>query len=396
MIGLVSEHPKFKRACPEFADNIFRYRDYAEENNIHLAATIVDPQGYRARASGTADTEAPPERATLRIVEESEKGVWISGVKGVGTAAPQANEIIVGGFHTPLDEESLWAAVPANADGIRMYCRELVHQPDATLRDHPLDARGEEMEAIVCFDNVFIPRERVFAAKNRSVHGVNFYNVWARHEHWYTFVRLMAKAELLAGLAQLIVDTLELGEIPVIRQRVAKVFEYAGILRAIATAAEETAELSEGDVMVPNAGLMSTGRAYGLHHYPEVLHTLQDISGQGLIFRFSDKDLDSPAAFEKNLGWFLDTRSVSAKDKNLVMNLVWDATASSHATRVKLFEESNALNVPLLLERVYNEYDRSDAINHCRYMIGLGEAPSLDYEHEISQMWAERKQRGDY
>jgi|RhiMetdeSRZDD1v2_1073273.scaffolds.fasta_scaffold425062_1 4-hydroxyphenylacetate 3-monooxygenase len=396
VIGLVSEHPKFRRACPEFAENIFAYREYAEENNLHLAATIVDPQGYRARASGTADTELPPERATLRIVRESDKGVWISGVKGVGTAAPQANEIIVGGFHTPLDEESIWAVVPANADGIRMYCREIVHQPGASTRDHPLDALGEEMEAIVCFDEVFIPRERIFAMKNRTVHGVNFYNVWARHEHWYTFVRLMAKAELLAGLAQLVVDTLELGEIPVVRQRVAKVFEYAQILRGIAIAAEETAQLSEGGVLVPDEALMSAGRAYGLHHYPEILHTLQDISGQGLIFRFSDEDFDSPAAFGQNLGWFLETRSVSAKEKNLVMNLVWDATGSSHATRAKLFEESNALNVPLLLERVYNEYDRARAMDQCRYAIGLGPAPALRYEHEIEQTWSDRKRRGEY
>lgn len=396
VIGLVSEHPKFKRACPEYADNIHSYRQYAEENNIHLAATIVDPQGYRARASGTSDTEAPPERATLRIVKEDSTGVWVSGVKGVGTAAPQANEIIVGGFHTPLDEESIWAVVPANADGIRMYCREVVHSPGASTRDHPLDARGEEMEAIVCFDEVFIPRERIFAMKNRSVHGVNFYNVWARHEHWYTFVRLMTKAELLAGLAQLVVDTLELNEIPVVRQRVAKVFEYAQILRAMAIAAEETAALSEGDVLVPDEALISAGRSYGLHHYPEILHTIQDISGQGLIFRFSDDDFDAPAAFGKPLGWFLDTRSVSAKDKNLVMNLVWDATGSSHATRVKLFEESNALNVPLLLERVYNEYDRSRAMDHCRYATGLGPAPPVRYEHEIEQTWSDRKQRGEY
>lgn len=396
VIGLCSEHAKFKRACPEFADNIHAYRQHAEENNLHLAATIVDPQGYRARASGTADTEVPPERATMRIDRETGQGIWISGVKGVGTAAPQANDIIVGGFHTPRDEESFWAVIPANADGVRMYCRELVHQPGASLRDHPLDARGEEMEAIVCFDNVFVPRERIFAARNRDLHGVNFYNTWARHEHWYTFVRLMAKAELLAGLAQLVVDTLELGEIPVIRLRVAKIFEYAAVLRSMAIAAEELARPSEGDVMVPDTPIISAGRAYGLHHYPEILHTIQDISGQGLIFRFSDEDLESPAAFGKSLSWFLDTRSVDAKDKNLVMNLVWDATASSHATRVKLFEESNALNVPLLLERVYNEYDRSRAIDHCRYAIGLGPAPGIDYEHEIVQTWSERKERGEY
>lgn len=62
--------------------------------------------GYRARGSGTADTERPPEWATATIVKEDSTGIWISSVKGVGTAVPQANELIGGGFHPPRDEES--------------------------------------------------------------------------------------------------------------------------------------------------------------------------------------------------------------------------------------------------------------------------------------------------
>jgi 4-hydroxyphenylacetate 3-monooxygenase len=148
--------------------------------------------------------------------------------------------------------------------------------------------------------------------------------------------------------------------------------------------------------MTPDASMISAGRAYALDLYPRIVHTIRDICGQGLIFRFDDRDLESPAAFGKNLGWFLDTRGVSAHDKNQVMNLVWDAVASSHAMRVELFEESNALNVPLLLERVYNEYDRSDAIAHCRSVIGLESDQDTNYVREIKQTWSDRKERGDY
>lgn len=396
IVGYVSEYPTFERLCPEFAQNIHSYRTFAEENNVHLGATIVDPQGYRARASGTADSDLPPERATLTIVKEDSSGVWISGVKGVGTAAPQAHELVVGGFHPPRDEESFWVVVPVNAEGIRMYCREMVHVPDASATNHPLDVRGEEIEAIVCFDEVFVPRERIISMKTKDLHGVNFYNQMARHEHWYTFVRSTARAELLAGLAQLVVDTLELGEIPVVRQRVAQVFRWASVCRAMVLASEEMAELSEGGVMTPDASMISAGRAYALDLYPQIVHTIRDICGQGLIFRFDEADLESPAAFGKNLSWFLDTRGISARDKNQVMNLVWDTVASSHAMRVELFEESNALNVPILLERVYNEYDRSAAIAHCRAAIGLATEEDRDYVHEIKQTWSERKERGEY
>ena len=122
-----------------------------------------------------------------------------------------------------------------------MFCREVVHRPGSDAYEHPLTSRGEEIEAIVAFDNLFVPRERIMALRKRELHTVNFYNVWASWEHWYTFIRIVAKAELYAGLAQLIIDTLELEDVPVVRQRVADVFEYALILQGMQHAAEELA-----------------------------------------------------------------------------------------------------------------------------------------------------------
>lgn len=381
-IGILAMLPSFTRECPE-AENVVPYIKYLEENNVHLGETIVDPQGYRSRASGTSPDTKPPERGTARIVKEDAKGIWISGVKGVGTAVPQANEIILGSFHPPLDEESFWVFAPTNSPGLKMFCREVVHRPGSEWYDHPLTSRGEEIESIVAFDNLFIPNERIIARNNRALHGVNFYNVWARHEHWYTFVRIVAKAELYAGLAQLIVDTLELSEVPVVRQRVADIIEYCQILQGMQYAAEDLAELSEGGVMTPDVNVVTAGRSYALDNLPRVLHILQDICGQGMILRWSEKDLETPAAFGKNLSWFLDTRNISAREKNLVMNLVWDVAASEHATRSKLFEESNALNVPFLKERLYGEYDRGKFLEDCRHFIGLAPAPERTFEPKI-------------
>jgi len=382
-LGMLAELPSYKRECPEYAENIHWYLKYAEENNIHLGETIVDPQGFRSRASGTAPDTQPPDRATARIVKENEKGIWISGVKGVGTAVPQSNEMVIGSFHPPLDEESFWVYVPVNSPGLKMFCREVVHRPGSEWYDHPLTSRGEEIESIVAFDNLFVPRERIIAMRKRSLHGVNFYNVWARLEHWYTFVRIVAKAEMYVGLAQLIMDTLELGEVAVVRQRVADIIEFCTILQGMQYAAEELAAPSEGGVMTPDVNIVTAARSYALDNLPRVLHILQDICGQGMILRWSEADLETPAAFGKNLGWFLDTRNMSARDKNLVMNLVWDVAASEHATRSKLFEESNALNVPFLKERLYGEYDRSAALEEVRHFIGLGPQPERKFHARI-------------
>jgi 4-hydroxyphenylacetate 3-monooxygenase len=382
-LGMLAELPSFQRECPEYAENIHWLLRHYEENNIRLGETIVDPQGYRSRASGTKPDTQAPERATARIVDENKDGIFISGVKGVGTAVPQSNEMIIGSFHPPLDEESFWVYVPVDAPGLRMFQREVVHRPGSDAYDHPLTSRGEEIESIVAFDRLFVPRERILARNKRSLHGVNFYNVWARLEHWYTFTRMVAKAELYAGLAQLIVDTLELGEVAVVRQRVADILEFSQILQGMQIAAEELADLSEGGVMTPDVNVVTAGRSYALDNLPRILHILQDICGQGMILRWTEGDLQTEAAFGKPLSWFLDTRSMSARDKNLVMNLVWDVAASEHATRSKLFEESNALNVPFLKERLYGEYDRGHFMEEVRHFIGLAEAPKRELRGRV-------------
>ncbi|WP_214371283.1 4-hydroxyphenylacetate 3-hydroxylase N-terminal domain-containing protein [Pseudonocardia sp. H11422] len=371
MVGMHAYLPTFRKHCPEFADNIDLTLRRLEDGNVHIAETIVDPQGYRSRPSATTGDTPLPERATARITRESSEGIWISGVKGVGTAAPQSNELIVGSFYPTLTEESFWAVVPIDAPNLRMYCREMVHRDGASTYRHPLTSRGEEIDALVAFDDVFVPRSSILETHSQELHNPNFYNEWGRWEHWYTFVRIAAKAEMYAGLAQLIVDTLELDQVPVVRQRVADIYEFAILLQGMVLAAEETAFLSENGVMTPDHVMTTAARSYAQAQLPLVLHILQDICGQGMVLRFDESDLRLPAAYGKDLAWFLDTRNVSARDKNLVMNLAWDVAASEHATRSKIFEESNALNVPFLKERIYGEWDRAELVSLVRQYIGL-------------------------
>jgi 4-hydroxyphenylacetate 3-monooxygenase len=165
----------------------------------------------------------------------------------------------------------------------------------------------------------------------------------------------------------------EAGELPVIRQRVAQIVEYSVVLRGVQLGAIERAAETDGGLMVPNVNLLTAGRSYGLQQYANILQTIQDLAGQGIIMRFTGDQLEQPAAFGKPLSWFLDAPNVSAEEKNLVMNLAWDVTSTSHSGRVHAFEHQNSLNVPILRERLYGEVDRSAFVDDCRHFIGLGQ-----------------------
>jgi 4-hydroxyphenylacetate 3-monooxygenase len=391
-IGLVAFLPLLELNSPEYAKNILPYVSYAAENNIILAAPFADPQGWRTRGSALGrrgiplfDTEQLPDSTSsdvdlriddtllpgaLRVVKEADDGVWISGAKVVATVAPQAHEMLVSNIALPdpSPEGSFWLVVPVNSPGVRLVCREAVSDPSSSFHDHPIASQGEEMDALVIFEDVFVPSWRICSYRWTEIG--RHYGEIAALEHWHTLTKLCVKAEMFVGLLQLIVDGIGTSHRPGVRQLVAEVIEYAQILRGMVLASEENASPTEAGVMWPDPLIITAGRSYALSKYPHIVHLLQELAGQGPILRWSEKDLDHPLLGPR-IAWFYDGASLTAREKNLLMNLLWDVTSGAHAGRVELFENVNGFPVPYLRERLYMEYDRDRAIRAVREYVGL-------------------------
>jgi 4-hydroxyphenylacetate 3-monooxygenase len=395
-VGMAAWEHLIRAHTPEYADNIGPYIAFAGENNVVLAGPVADPQGWRSRGSalgrrGIPLTDTQPvaderENTDLRIdgkvipgglraVKQTEDGIWISGAKVVGSVAPQANELLVSNLALPdpTPDSAFWLLVPVGSDGIRLVCREHVSQPGAPFQDHPLASRGEEMDALVIFEEVFVPRWRICSLGWTEI-GKHYGRIGAL-EHWHTLIKLCVKAELFVGLTQLICDGIGTSHRPGVRQLISELIEYAQVLRGMVTAAEEKAAPTESEVMWPDYKLITAGRAYALGLYPHMIHLLQELAGQGPILRWSVKDFEHPILGPR-LEWFYEGAAISAVDKNLLMNLLWDITSSSHAGRVELFENVNGFPLPYLRERMYMEYDREDAMAHIRQFLGLSGSES--------------------
>jgi 4-hydroxyphenylacetate 3-monooxygenase len=383
---------------PELAENITRYIKWAGEQNIMLAAPVADPQGWRSRGSALGrrgiplfDTDkgsaiADPDRSildldidgttlpgSLRVVKESKAGVWVSGAKIVASVGPQAHELLVSNLSLPdpTPESSFWMLIPVAADGVRLVCRETVSQPDASFHDHPVASRGEEMDALAIFEDVFVPTDRLCSYRWTEL-GRHYGNIGAL-EHWHTLTRLSVKADLWVGLLHLITDGIGTAHRPGVRQLVAEVIEYASVLHGMVLAAEENAQVTESGVMWPDPLIVTAGRAYALGLYPIMIHRLQELAGQGPVLRWSEKDLRHPILGPR-LAFLYEGAGISAWDKNLLMNLLWDITSSSHAGRVELFENVNGFPLPYLRERLYREYDATVAMDAIATYLGANAA----------------------
>ena len=134
----------------------------AQQRDITLSGGLTDPKGHRRLSPAR---QRDPDMY-LRIVKRQQDGVVVRGAKVMicGTAA--ANEIFVMPGTRLRREESDYAvafAIPKDTAGITIV--EARHPSDERDLEEGFDnpvTRGGITQAYIFFDNVFVPRERIF------------------------------------------------------------------------------------------------------------------------------------------------------------------------------------------------------------------------------------------
>lgn len=369
--GLMAYQDVFKKkksmidgCSPDFAQNIEAYMDFGRNNNLTASESLAGPQTDRSNPKAA-------EMAFLRVKKATNEGIYVSGAKTVGSIAAQANDIFftnLGGLTTTPPEACVWGAVPINSDGIRMISREMVSQPNSDKFDHPVSSMGEEADQFIVFDNVFVPKDKIFNLGDPD--GMSWYGRVTGYAHWHVLTRMAVKAELFVGAGHMVLDVLGTGKIPAVQQMLGELIQYAQTLRAFVIAAEAKAAILPSGVMMPDAAMLTAGRLYSIQEYPRIIHILQEMCGQGLVMRFGKSAFENP-----DIGHYLRDllpgHGVSAMQKELLMNFIWDMTSGALAGRVALFENVNSTPAPRLRDRLFNEVRREEFVDQVKTISGM-------------------------
>ncbi len=143
-----------------------RFKDYwtwIQQEDLVVDGAMTDPKGDRGkRPADQADPDL-----FLRIKERRVDGIVISGAKLHQTGMLNSHEILVMPTLTMRPGEELWAvccAVPTNSKGIHyIYGRQT--SDTRKLEEYKLDVGNPVyggQEVMTVFDDVFVPKERVF------------------------------------------------------------------------------------------------------------------------------------------------------------------------------------------------------------------------------------------
>ena len=146
-----------------YHENFKKFATYVQEHDLTVDGAMTDPKGDRSKAP---HAQADPD-LFLHVAERRPDGIVVRGAKAHQTGALNSHEIIVMPTISMGPEDKDYAvsfAVPADAEGIYMI---IGRQSCDTrkLEGGELDVGNSEfggVEALVIFDNVFVPNERIF------------------------------------------------------------------------------------------------------------------------------------------------------------------------------------------------------------------------------------------
>ena len=176
-----------------------------------------------------------------------------------------ANEVFVG-VHPAAEAgrrkaTRLVAMVPLNAKGLKILSRKSYEAHAPSVFDNPLSSRFDENDAVLYFDDVKVPWERVFVAqRHRDVPGAVPRDSGARLPELPGQIRLMVKLRFLLGLAQRIADTNGITNFPQVRETLGQLAAETAMVEGMVIAMEATGS-QHGKYFVPeqHAALCGAG-----------------------------------------------------------------------------------------------------------------------------------------
>ena len=344
-----------------FPENLRSYYEYVREHDCSLTHTFIDPQVNRS--SNYLDEADEP--ISARVVKETEDGLIIKGARLLATQGGITDEIFVlSSGHVLEDGKGYSFAIPSNTKGLRFICRESFASNGSAF-DYPLSSRFEEMDTIVVFDNVLVPWERVFFYDNQMVAGEfmvrSSFQPFGLHQ---VITRQIVKTEFLLGIAQKIVQTIQIEEYQHVQEKITEIIVGLETLKALLLKSEQEAKLNEWGYMEPDRASLHAAITIFPKIYPRFTEIIQLLGASGMMSIPKEADFQSP--IKKDLEQYLQARGADAEERVKLFRLAWDLTMSPFGTRQTHYERfffGDPVRVGGLLYRLYDKQQYVDKIN---------------------------------
>jgi 4-hydroxybutyryl-CoA dehydratase/vinylacetyl-CoA-Delta-isomerase len=311
-----------KQHGTHYHENFLKFLKYVQENDLTVDGAMTDPKGDRGLAP---HAQADPD-LFLHVVERRPDGIVVRGAKAHQTGFINSHEVIVMPTIALGEDDKDYAvsfACPTDAKGIFMI---VGRQSCDTrkLEGAPMDTGNPEFggtEALVIFDNVFIPNDRIFLNGEYEYAGLLVERFAGYHRQSYGGCKV-GVGDVLIGAAAVAADYNGCPKASHIKDKLIEMQHLNETLFACGIACSALGTQTESgnfliDLLLANVCKQNVTR------FPyEIVRLAEDIAGGLMVTAPSEKDLRDP-----KLGPYIDkylrgVNVVSTENRLKILRLV--------------------------------------------------------------------------
>lgn len=313
-------HPRF-----------LRYLERIQAEDLVCDAAMTDGRGDRSLAP---HQQADPD-LFLHIVEQGRDGIVVRGAKAHQTGALNSHEIVVMpmmAMKAGSEDYAVAFALPADAEGITY----IVGRQSCDTRK--LEGRTWDVgnpnygghEALIIFDNVFVPWERVFLCRETAFAGRLVERFASYHRPSYGGCKV-GMGDVLIGAVAMIAEYIGVDKASHVRDKLAEMTHLNETLHAGAIAAcADGYRLDSGNYMVDS--LLANNCKLNVTRLPwEIARIAQDIAGGILVTLPGEADFADPRTGPYLQKYLKGVSRFPVEDKVRILRLIENLTMGTGA-----------------------------------------------------------------
>ena len=352
----------------DFAQNMVNFYDYVRKNDRVLTHTLVNPTlSHQVAAKGKYSSEV-----ALHVVEENDDGIIVNGARLLATLGPFADEIEV--FPSTVlrssDDNIPFAfafALPLATPGLKMICRDTYDHGKSKF-DAPLASRYEEMDAVVIFDNVFVPWERIFMYGEPELcnQAFNSTNAVVHMMHQVACGKL-AKAEFIVGLLCAMAQATGRDKDLYTKGLISEVMMMAETVRGLLYASEEQAHEDQWGNFIPLRSPIDTSRNLFPKMYPRMIEIIQMLGASSLMATPSEADFSNEMSAD--VEQYFQVANLQSRERVALFRLAHDVAVSGFGNRQALYERFFFGPPALMASAYFDLYDKEPLVGRINSLL---------------------------
>lgn len=311
-----------KKYGTNYHENFKNFMIYCQENDLTVDGAMTDPKGDRGKAP---HAQADPD-LYLRIVEKRKDGIVVRGAKAHQTGICNSHEVIVMPTIAMGPDDKDYAvsfAVPVDTDGIFMI---IGRQSCDTrkLEGSQMDVGNPEfggVEALVVFDDVFVPNDRIFLNGENEFAGMLVERFAGYHRQSYGGCKV-GVGDVLIGAAAVAAEYNGAAKASHIKDKLIEMVHLNETLYSCGIACSTEGKATESGAYIIDLLLANVCKQNVTRFPYEIVRLAEDIAGGLMVTAPSEKDFR-----DEKIGKYVDkylkgVEEVSTENRLKILRLI--------------------------------------------------------------------------